>query len=347
MFIKPFLIICNQVLLKNTQKMSTVAAAPTTSLNSSFGLSPDKLPMINPAGSLINPIKYHNLGIAVSNIAVSTAYYEKVGFKTISVAANNANLVCMVNRGGLEIYLFSCDKGIEENKNILMDFPTEKYAGHTHISFSVPSVDNTRVYLESLGLTISGERKVGDKLYALFTRDPDMTTLEFENNTGDNEDVVMTSELIGYPKNLDHIGTRVFEPEDRMNYYADKFGFNRKVSTYAPGPDVLKNGRPWIVRTETGVDMNFIINANMKSDQNILIKDGIVRPGVVYAGFSVPDIEATYTALKSGGVYVVREEEVASSKWSCLIGRFKPSLPEHTSLFVEDPDLNLFRFVQA
>jgi len=244
--------------------------------------------------------------------------------------------------------LFPCDKGIEENKNILMDYPTEKYAGHTHISFTVPHVQNARVYLESeMGLTISGERKVGDKLYALFTRDPDMTTLEFENNSGIGEDVPITADLIGYPKNLDHIGTRVFQPEEKLNYYAEKFGFNRKVSLYEPSPEVLKNFRPWITRTESGIDMNFIINANVKSDgENILIKGGVVRPGIVYAGLAVADIEATYTALRSGGVRVIREEELAGSKWACLQGRFKPSLPQRTSLFAEDEDFNLFRFVQ-
>ena len=300
--------------------------------------------MIHPSGSLVNPLGYHNIGIAVSNIGISTAFYQKVGFKTIS---ETPSLVFMTNRGGLELYLFPCDKGIEDNKNILMDYPTEKYTGHTHISFTVPHVENTRVYLESMGLIISGERKVGDKLYALFTRDPDMTTLEFENNSGVVEDVPITADLIGYPKKLDHIGTRVFHPEEKLNYYAEKFGFNRKVSTYEPSPEVLKNFRPWITRTESGFDMNFIINANTPSDENILIKGGVVRPGIVYAGLAVADIEATYAALKSGGVRVVREEELVTSKWACLQGRFKPSLPQRTSLFAEDDDFNLFRFVQS
>jgi len=335
MFIKPIVIVLRAL----KTKMST-----STSLNSNFALTPDKLPLIHPSGSLVNPLGYHSIGIGASNISLSTAFYQKVGFKTIS---ETSSLVCMSNRGGLELYLFPCDKAIVDNKNILMDYPTEKYAGHTHISFTVPHVENTRVYLESeMGLTISGERKVGDKLYALFTRDPDMTTLEFENNSGIGEDVPITADLIGYPKNLDHIGTRVFQPEEKLNYYAEKFGFNRKVSTYEPSPEVLKNFRPWITRTESGIDMNFIINANTKSDENILIKGGLVRPGIVYAGLAVADIEATYTALKSGGVRVVREEELANSKWACLQGRFKPSQPQRTSLFAEDDDFNLFRFVQ-
>lgn len=331
MFIKPLVI-------------RSLLRTMSTSLNANFDLTPDKIPMIHPTGSIVNPSGYHNIGIAVSNLATSVAFYQKVGFKMVS---ETSSLAFLTNRGGLELYLFPCDKGIEDNKNILMDYPTEKYPGHTHISFTVPHVENTRTYLESLGLTISGERKVGDKLYAIFSRDPDMTTLEFENNSGVGEDVPITADLIGYPKKLDHIGTRIFQPEDRMMYYAQNFGFNRKVSTYEPNPEALKNFRPWITRTESGIDMNFIINANVKAEENILIKGGIVRPGVVYAGFSVTDIEATYTALKRAGVRVVREEELAASKWACLQGRFKPSLPSRTSLFAEDDDFNLFRFVQV
>ena len=50
-----------------------------------------------------------------------------------------------------------------------------------------------------------------DKLYAIFSRDPDRTTLEFERNDGNADDVVMERHMIGYPQKIDHIGIRVTE----------------------------------------------------------------------------------------------------------------------------------------
>ena len=41
----------------------------------------------------------------------------------------------------MSIHLFKCDKGIEDNKNILMDFPTEKYPGNRVLYLIAISVD--------------------------------------------------------------------------------------------------------------------------------------------------------------------------------------------------------------
>ena len=88
-------------------------------------------------------------------------------------------------QGGLELHLSVCDKGVDDDQNILMDFASNKYPGHTHASFVVPNVAAARTYLEGQGIAISGDRTRAGKLYAVFARDPDRTTLEFERNHGE------------------------------------------------------------------------------------------------------------------------------------------------------------------
>ena len=66
----------------------------------------------------------------------------------------------------------------------------------------------------SLGIAISGDRIRAGKLYGIFARDPDRTTLEFEKNHGEPENVVVTRDMIGYPQRMDHVGIRVHDPEE-------------------------------------------------------------------------------------------------------------------------------------
>ena len=145
--------------------------------------------------------------MAVSNLATSIDYYTKIGFKYIDTSPTSVARIR--NGGGLELHLCFADQGIEDDKNILMDFSDIKYPGHTHMSFSVPNTPNAAKYLESLGLLISGERRMGGPtghLWGVFTRDPDRTTIEYEKNSNDQDDVEVTAANIGYPQSIDHIG---------------------------------------------------------------------------------------------------------------------------------------------
>ena len=294
------------------------------------------------SNSVCHVLGYRHLGIAVSNINESINFYNKIGFDLES--SSSSGITVLKNQGGLQLHLFVCDLGIEDGKNILMDYPQKKYPGHTHASFTVPNVARVKEYFDSVDIQISGDRTRGGRLYAYFARDPDRTTLEFEKNHGDPEDVVITRNLIGYPQSIDHIGIRVTQPETRFLFYAEKLGFIKCVNKYEANPDPLKNNPPWISRTISGCDINFIINANESPDENILIANGIVRPGIVYATFSVADVFAAETGLKAAGVHVVREEDIASSKWACLSQKF---IPTGHSIFIEDDDHNILRLVSS
>jgi len=299
-------------------------------------------PLISTSSPCCNVIGYAHLGIAVSDMTVSTIFYTKIGFSEIQ---EDSQVKVLRNNGGLELHLFQCDRGIEDDKNLLMDFPSNKFPGHTHAAITVPNVLATQSYLESQEISISGERKKGDRLLAVFARDPDRTTFEFEKNVGDPEDVEITGEVIGVPKGIDHVGIRVSNPSDRFMFYAEKLGFLQNVNTYEANPEPLKNFPPWISRTFTGCDINFIINANENPDENILLAGNCIRPGIVFVAFSVDNLDQAEENLKSAGVYVVKEEEIAMSRTlSCLHNRFLPSL-NGKSLFLQDPDKNVVRLI--
>ena len=234
-----------------------------------------------------------------------------------------------------------------------MDYSHKKYPGHTHASFSVPNTLNVKSYLESQNIVISGERKYpgDDRLYAVFARDPDRTTFEFEKNFGEVEDIAVSRDLIGYPQCLDHVGIRVFYPTESLTWYAEMLGFNQLINHYEPDPDPLKNFRPWISRAPTdaerGCEINLIINANIRAvEENILLSEGKVRPGIIYVGFKVADIALAEKNLRAAGAKVTREDEVADSpRLRCLVGKFLPSPPGKTSFFLEDEEYNLLRIV--
>ena len=290
----------------------------------------------------VQVIRYAHLGLAVSNIHNSVDFLSKIGFQPHYEQGS----ICVVkNKGGLEFHVFTCDRGIDDNKNILMDYPTNKYPGHTHASFSVPHVLNTKEYFEKNGLVISGERKMNSRLASIFVRDQDRTTFEFENNHNDEVDVDVSSDSIGFPQPIDHIGIRVTNPLDRFQWYAEKLGFIQEVMKYEHNPDLIKNGPPWISRTMSGIDINFIINANESVTENILVADGVVRPGIIYACYTVADIASSAIALQNAGVSVVFDEELSTSKLS-MLANTTVRYPEGMSLFLQDDDHNLLRLIQ-
>ena len=329
-------------------------AAPTSSvlgqLVTTAAKGPTELDRISEFDPCCHVQRYANLAVAVSNMSNSVAFYTKIGFDIVDSDKTSDNgLAVLRNRGGMELHLCPCDKPIDEDKNILMDYPEDKYPGHTHASWNVPNVQSCQEYLASQDIGISGERKYAGVLRALFARDLDRTTLEFEHNQGEPspEGVVTRRENIGSPQCIDHIGIRVSNPEEAWKWYAEKLGFMRHVARYEPDPEPLKNFPPWIARTNTGVDINLIINANRSPEgTNILWKDGVVRPGILWATWEVADVKAAEVALRAAGVVCVSEAAMASSHLKCLAPKMVPSADGNT-VFVEDQDLNLYRLVRV
>ena len=108
---------------------------------------------------------------------------------------------------------------------MLQDLGTTKHCGHTHAAFAVPSVSAARQFLESQGMTITGQRQRGGKVESVFVRDPDRTTLEFERNVGDKVVENFHANMIGDSRPVDHVGTRVTDPERSWKWYGEMLGF--------------------------------------------------------------------------------------------------------------------------
>lgn len=204
-------------------------------------------------------------------------------------------------------------------------------------------------------MEISGERRMGpeDITRAIFVRDPDRNVLEFERNLGAMKDVEhFTASMIGDARPMDHVGTRVVDPAKSWLWYAKSLGFVDEVMHYEHSKeDPLKNFCPWISRTEATTtsastssattDINLIINSNMPGRKNALIEGGVLKPGILYAGLLVEDLQASTAALRKSGVTVFTDDEVSS------LGLKKDKLPtiDGGSIFVADPDRNLFRLL--
>jgi hypothetical protein len=108
---------------------------------------------ISEVESCTTVIGYAHLYLAVSDMENSIAFYSICGFE-LDQSAGSDPVVVMRNRLGIELHLVLCDIPIPDGKNILMDFPEEKFPGHTHAAFQVSNVPACREYLESCGISM-------------------------------------------------------------------------------------------------------------------------------------------------------------------------------------------------
>lgn len=297
-------------------------------------------------------LQYHHAALGVSHFAASRAFYAKLGFTPNAAdESGDSNDKILFHPNGMSLHLFLAEAAlVEDSKNLLMDLPTQKYNGHTHLSFSVPTVPGVRNFLElQQGVTISGERVMpGDGLRAIFCRDPDRTTLEFERNMGEMKPVDhFTAALIGDTRPMDHVGTRVTRPEDCYRWYAETLGFVNEVMHYTLDPDPLQNWKPFAQRSETGVDINLIVNGNMGDDDtsnHLIGKDGKLTTGILYVAYTVANLSEAIQKLTEAGVQVIQEDDMEK------LGLTKDhayAVPGAPSIFLTDPHGSIFRLVQA
>jgi catechol 2,3-dioxygenase-like lactoylglutathione lyase family enzyme len=291
-------------------------------------------------------LRYHHAALGVSDFAASRAFYAKLGFNP---SADNDKILS--HPTGMSLHLFQANKIAVDHQNILMDLPTLKYNGHTHLSFSVPTVPGVRDFLEQQqGIVISGERVMpGDGLRAIFCRDPDRTTLEFERNRGEMKHVdTFTAAMIGDTRPMDHVGTRVTRAEDCYRWYAETLGFVNEVMHYPLDIDPLQNWKPFAMRTETGVDINLIVNGNMGDDDtsnHLIGKDGTLTPGILYVAYTVANLTEAIQKLTEAGIQIVRED--AMETLGLMTKEHAYTIAGAPSIFLKDPHGSIFRLVQS
>ncbi|MFQ5581510.1 MAG: VOC family protein [Mariprofundaceae bacterium] len=128
---------------------------------------------------MLNIQKIDHIGIRVSDIEASIAFYENLGFaKILDAGFKDGHPVIMQHASGVTLNLLgpsSQKKGV----NILMDV-SEKYAGYTHIALRVESLEATRKTLKKLGIEITDSFEFGKAMSAVFIRDPDRNVIELD-----------------------------------------------------------------------------------------------------------------------------------------------------------------------
>ncbi len=126
--------------------------------------------------------KVDHIGIRVSDKSVSIAFYERLGFRTLSdTGFEKGHPIIMRHPSGVVLNLLG-PADMPNDKNILMDVG-EKYSGITHVSFKVASIAAAKQFLSEQGIALSGQFSFKD-LRAVFIRDPDRNVIELDAYIG-------------------------------------------------------------------------------------------------------------------------------------------------------------------
>ena len=127
--------------------------------------------------------KVDHIGIRVSDKTVSIAFYERLGFRTLSdFGFEKGHPIIMQHPSGVVLNLLG-PANTPNDKNILMDVD-ERYPGITHVSFKVGSIDAAKEFLEKEDIPLSGQFSFKD-LQAVFIRDPDRNVIELDAYSAD------------------------------------------------------------------------------------------------------------------------------------------------------------------
>lgn len=125
-----------------------------------------------------------HLGIRISDIARSRAFYQQLGFAVVRDAGyEDGHPVVLVHPSGVVVNLLGPSTA-EEGTNMLMDV-TDKYSGYTHAALRVESIDETVAALGEMGIAITGgPARFSDDMVSLFIRDPDRNVIELSEHGG-------------------------------------------------------------------------------------------------------------------------------------------------------------------
>lgn len=124
---------------------------------------------------------------------------------------------------------------------------------------------------------------------------------------------------------INHVGLRVTDLARTRKFYA-QFGFEFIMGPVGPEPVA-------VMKHASGVNFNFILNANSGGEDNVLMDVPEKHPGYTHIALDVTDIGAVEAALKEAGI-IITEGPI--------------NLPNGAAmLFIRDPDRNVIEFHQS
>ncbi|MDH3887773.1 MAG: VOC family protein [Gammaproteobacteria bacterium] len=124
---------------------------------------------------------------------------------------------------------------------------------------------------------------------------------------------------------INHVGIRVTDLDKARKFY-EQLGFDFLIGPIGPEPVA-------IMEHPSGVNINFILNADSGITENILMDVPERYPGYTHMALDVTDIEAVETGIKNLGIEIT-EGPI--------------TLPDGgVMLFIRDQDRNVIEFHQS
>ncbi|MDO6765167.1 VOC family protein [Agarivorans sp. 1_MG-2023] len=123
---------------------------------------------------------------------------------------------------------------------------------------------------------------------------------------------------------INHLGLRIQDLEQSRAFY-EKLGFVFLIGPVGPEPVA-------IMEHPSGVNINFILNANSGVLHNVLMDVPEKHPGYTHVALTVSDIESVEASLKSENIQI-SEGPITLDSGAVM-------------LFVRDPDKNVIEFHQ-
>ena len=133
-------------------------------------------------------------------------------------------------------------------------------------------------------------------------------------------------------------------------------GFTAIVNKYEVNPDPLKNFSPWVTRTPSSCDVNFIPNCNSaipaegEETECALWEGGVLRTGILFVAYTIAeDITTALTALRSAGADVKLDTEIVNDghKWGNFPSQIIHLLPSGPTIMLRDLNGNIIRLVST
>ncbi|MFQ5994094.1 MAG: VOC family protein [Acidiferrobacterales bacterium] len=129
---------------------------------------------------VIEVSKVSHIGIRVTNLERSLAFYRRLGFELVAQGEDHY-VAILKNKHRIEINLIVNASDNNSGENILMDV-SPKYPGYTHVALAVSSIDETIRLLGENDIDITGgPAKLGNGV-SLFIRDPDCNVIELRES---------------------------------------------------------------------------------------------------------------------------------------------------------------------
>ncbi|MCM8539923.1 MAG: VOC family protein [Lentisphaeraceae bacterium] len=121
---------------------------------------------------------------------------------------------------------------------------------------------------------------------------------------------------------INHLGLRVKNLDISRKFY-EKLGFNFLVGPIGPEPVA-------IMEHPSGVNINFILNADPSCEENVLMDISLKQTGYTHVALEINNYESAITHVKNLGITITGEVEFEGAKF----------------FFIRDPDQNVIEFHQ-